>query len=145
MLSRDYIVGLTDGEGSFTVYVRPPSKKHGSVNYRVECHYYLKLREDDLLLLKRVKDFFKAGRNSFQKENRKNHHNAYRYEVTSLKEICSIVIPFFDTNMLQSKRLIDYRLFKKIVALVLKKEHQREPGIKKIQQLKLEMHKFRAR
>jgi len=24
MLSADYVVGLTDGEGSFTIYPRPP-------------------------------------------------------------------------------------------------------------------------
>ena len=45
MLSKEYIVGLTDGEGSFTVYLRPPSRKYQAKHWRVECHYYLKLRK----------------------------------------------------------------------------------------------------
>lgn len=145
MLSNDYIVGLTDGEGSFTVYIRPPKKEHGSKNHRVECHYYIKLREDDLPLLKKVKAFFKIGRISFQKESRPNHHNNYRYEVTNLKDISDVIIPFFDKNLLQSKRLIDYRLFKKIVKSVLDKKHQKLLGFNQIRQWKSEMHKFRAR
>ena len=54
-LSADYIVGLTDGEGSFTIYLNPPNKRHGSVNYRVQCRYYIKMREDELPLLEKVK------------------------------------------------------------------------------------------
>ena len=145
MLSRDYIIGLTDGEGSFTIYIRPPKKEHGSKNYRVECHYYVKLREDDLSLLKKVKEFFKIGRISFQKETRPNHHNSYRYEVTNMKDISDVIIPFFDRNVLQSKRLIDYRLFKRILTSVLNKEHQNNSGLMKIKRWKSKMHKFRTR
>jgi len=145
MLSKDYVVGLTDGEGSFTVYIRPPKKEHGSKSYRVECHYYVKLREDDLPLLKKVKEFFKVGRISFQKETRPNHQDSYRYEVTNLKEISDVIIPFFDKNLLQSKRLIDYKLFKRIVKATLNKKHQKNSGLHKIKQWKSKMHKFRAR
>lgn len=60
-LSADYIVGLTDGEGSFSVYLNPPNKKHGSINHRVQCRYYIKMREDELPLLEKVKDFFWGG------------------------------------------------------------------------------------
>lgn len=104
MLSNEYIVGLTDGEGSFTAYIRPPKKEHGSKNHRVECHYYIKLREDDLPLLKKVRRFFGVGHISFQRECRLNHHNSYRYETTNLQEICDVIIPFFDVHSLQSKR-----------------------------------------
>jgi hypothetical protein len=142
MLSKDYIVGLTDGEGSFTAYIRPPRKEHGAKNYRVECHYYIKLREDDLPLLKKVKQFFRVGRISLQKDNRLNHHNCYRYEATSLKAICEVIIPFFDANPLEGAKVKDYLLFKKIVNAVLKKQHQMPYGLKQIIQWKREMHTF---
>ena len=145
MLSKDYIIGLTDGEGSFTTYIRPPKKEHGSKSYRVECHYYIKLREDDLALLKKVKEFFRIGRISFQKERRPNHHNSYRYEVTNLEEIAGVIIPFFDRSPLQGKRLIDYQLFKRIVMAVLNKKHLKKSGLDKIRQWKSKMHKFRTR
>ena len=71
VLSADYVVGLTDGEGSFTVYLLPPKKEHGSVSYRVQCRYYIKMREDELPLLEKVKTFWGCGKIYFQKEYRK--------------------------------------------------------------------------
>lgn len=141
MLSADYIVGLTDGEGSFTIYIRPPNKKQEAKNYRVECHYYIKLREDDLPLLKKVNEFFFCGKISFQKDNRLNHRNCYRFEVTNLKGLKEVVIPFFKQNLLQSKKIKDFNLFCKIVKSVLKKKHQTKDGLKKIRQWKSQMHK----
>ena len=145
MLSKNYIVGLTDGEGSFTIYLRPPRKEHGSKSYRVECHYYLKLREDDLPLLKKVRQFFGVGLVSFQRDRRLNHHHCYRYEATNLKDICEVIIPFFDANPLESKKMQDYRLFKKIVKAVVNKEHRTNKGFLRIKKWKEEMHTFRAR
>ena len=142
MLSADYIVGLTDGEGSFTAYIRRPEKKHGSISYRIECHYYIKLREDDLELLQNVHRFFKVGRVVFQKENRPNHHHTYRYEVTNLNELYNVIIPFFRKYPLQSKRIYDFNLFCRIVSSVLLKEHQTPHGLLKIQEWKSQMHQY---
>ena len=141
MLSEDYIVGLTDGEGSFTAYIRPPDKGYEARNYRIECHYYIKLREDDLPLLKKVKQFFPCGRISFQKDNRLNHRDCYRFEVTNLKGLKEVIIPFFQQHSLQSKRIRDFNLFCNIVEAVSKKEQQSKRGLKKIQQWKSQMHK----
>ena len=49
-LSADYIVGLTDGEGCFYVETRVPNRTHKA---RVEMHFFIKLREDELPLLKK--------------------------------------------------------------------------------------------
>ena len=145
MLSADYIVGLTDGEGSFTAYLRAPRKKHGAKNYRVECHYYLKMRDDDKALIQKIKKYFKIGRISFQKDNRSNHHHCYRYEVTNLREITENIIPFFDQYPLQGNKAKDYALFKKIVKAVLNKEHQTKKGLERIRHLKEKMHIYWAR
>lgn len=142
MLSEDYIIGLTDGEGSFSAYIRPPKKEHGSKSYRVECHYYLKLREDELPLLKKVKKFFGCGRISFQKDKRENHRDCYRFEVSNLKDINNVIVPFFGRKLLySSNRRRDFKIFCKIVSLVNEKAHQRENGLKKILKLKSQMHK----
>jgi hypothetical protein len=48
MLNPDYIVGLVDGEGSFTVHIRNPNeKKTASRRAIVEPKFYLKLVEKD--------------------------------------------------------------------------------------------------
>ncbi len=140
MLSEDYVVGLTDGEGSFTVYVRPPKKQHGAKSYRFECHYYLKMREDELPLLKKLKKFFGCGRISFQKDKRKNHKDCYRFEVSNLENIKNRVIPLFKRNFPKSiNRKRDFTIFCNIIGLLDKK--QTKKGLKKIMKLKSEMHK----
>lgn len=140
ILSADYIVGLTDGEGSFTVYLNPPNKSHGSVNYRVQCRYYIKLREDDLPLLEKVRDFWNCGKIYFQKEYRKNQRDNYRYEVFNYQQLKDIVIPFFLKHPLQSKRIKDFELFCQILELALQKAHHDKKGLQKIKSLKKQMH-----
>ena len=141
MLSSDYIVGLTDGEGSFCVFIRKPEKS--TWNTRVECHFYIKMRDDELPLLKKVKDFFKCGRISFQKEYRKNQKNNYRYQVSNPKELDKIIIPFFRIKKLHSTpRQRDFNLFCKIVRMVKTGEHKMKQGLHRIQQLKSQMHQW---
>jgi len=140
MLSADYIVGLTDGEGSFSVYLHPPSEKHGSINYRVQCRYYIKMREDELPLLKKVEKFWGCGKIYFQKEYRKNQRDNYRFEIFNYQLLKNIVIPFFKKNSLQSKRIKDFKIFCEILNLALAKAHQTRKGLRKIMRLKSKMH-----
>ena len=146
MLSPDYIVGLTDGEGSFTVYLHPPRKIgcYTTKHYRVECHYYIKLREDELPLLKEVKKFFNCGNVYLQKDKRLNHRNCYRFEISSYRKIAEVVIPFFQKYPLHSVgRRKDFNLFCKIFQIVGNKNKQSltEEELERIRKLKSQMHK----
>ena len=52
MLNPDYVVGLVDGEGSFTVYIRnPDNPKKIKRRVTVEPKFYLKLIEKDKNIL----------------------------------------------------------------------------------------------
>ncbi|MBU1137012.1 LAGLIDADG family homing endonuclease [Patescibacteria group bacterium] len=142
MLSDEYVVGLTDGEGSFNVFLNTSLK---NTQYcRVEFHYYLKLKEDDLSLLKKLKKHLNCGFIYFQKDKRVNHKNCYRYEVSSLRDIDNIIIPFFKKNRLISiSRKKDFDLFCKIFKIVAGKKgkHISEEELRRIRKLKSEMHK----
>ena len=141
MLSSDYIAGLTDGEGSFCVFIRKPEKSTWKT--RVECHFYIKMRDDELPLLQKVKDFFKCGRISFQKEYRKNQKNNYRFQVSNLNDLNSVIIPFFRKQKLYSTpRQRDFDLFYKIVQMVNRHEHKTTGGLLKIKQFKSQMHQW---
>lgn len=139
-LSADYIVGLTDGEGSFTVYLNPPNKKHGSKNYRVQCRYYVKMREDELPLLEKVKNFWGCGEIYFQKEYRVNQRDNYRFEIFNYDLLKNVVVSFFKKHELQSKRIKDFELFCKILDLAMSKAHHTVNGLKRIVKLKKQMH-----
>jgi hypothetical protein len=144
MLSKDYIVGLTDGEGSFSVYLHPPKGKRSKYtkHYRIEWHYYIKLREDELPLLKKVKKFFGCGNVYFQNENRINHSHCYRFEVSSYRNISQVIIPFFRKNRPQGiSRKRDFELFCRIEEIVSRKRgHLSEKQVARIKKLKSQMH-----
>src|SRR3989344_6979391 len=109
-LSNDYIVGLVDGEGSFTVYIKnPQDNKKNERRVRAEPRFYVKLIEKDKHILYKLKEFFRCGNVYFQKDTRPNHQNCYRYEVTKRDDLEKIIIPFFKANKLRfSSRLKDF-------------------------------------
>ena len=142
MLNSNYIVGLVDGEGSFTAYVRNPElKKNVKRRVKVEPRFYLKLVERDRKILYELKKFFNCGNVYFQIDRRKNHQNCYRYEVANRKDLRKIIIPFFKKHQLYlvSKKN-DFKIFCQIMDKIEKKEHLNELGLKRIYQIKQKMH-----
>lgn len=140
-INPDYIIGLVDGEGSFTVYVRNPSEVSPTRRVKVEPKFYLKLIEKDKKILYQLKNFFGCGSVYFQKDTRPNHQNCYRYEVYNRNDLKSVIIPFFRKNMLKfpSKKK-DFKIFCKMFTMIDKNEHLKESGLKKLYSLKQHMH-----
>ena len=140
-INPDYILGLVDGEGSFTVYVRNPSKTNSSRRVKAEPKFYLKLVEKDKKILYQLKNFFGCGSVYFQKDARPNHQNCYRYEVYNRDDLKLIIIPFFKKNILKfpSKKK-DFDIFCKMFLLIEKNEHLKKFGLRKLYSLKQRMH-----
>ena len=138
-LSKDYIVGLTDGEVCFYVETRSLNGIHKSS--RVEMHFFIKLREDDLSLVQKVQEFFDCGGVYYQKEYRANQKNCYRFGVTAQKDLHEKIIPFFDKNPLKSQKVKNYLLFRQIAFMVKDGEHRTSEGLETIRQLKSQMNR----
>ncbi len=141
-LSPDYIVGLVDGEGSFTVYVRDPdSVKKVKRRVTVEPKFYIKLVEKDKEILERVRQFFGCGTVYFQKDTRPNHQHCYRYEVYSKDDLIRSIIPFFKKHQLQfSSKRTDFELFVEMLGIIDRKEHLTDKGLRSLFMLKQHMH-----
>ncbi len=141
-LTPDYVVGLVDGEGSFTVYVRNPDVEKKVVRrVMVEPKFYIKLIEKDKDILYALQDFFGAGSVYFQKDTRPNHQQCYRYEVFRWEELQTIIIPFFKKHQLRfvSKRN-DFDTFCSMMELLEKGTHKTEKGLRELFNLKQRMH-----
>ena len=137
-MTKSYITGLTDGEGCFNVGIRFPKGPFKTI--RVEPHFYIKLRGDNLPLLKKVQKTLKCGAIYYQNEKRPNHSACYRYEVDNIKSQKEILIPFFEKFPLLGTKRKDYFLFKQIVELVYQKKHKDPKVIQKIIRLKKKMN-----
>lgn len=141
-ISKDYVVGLVDGEGSFTAYVKnPDSLMKVQRRTKVEPRFFVKLIEKDKSILYELKNFFGCGAVYFQKDTRINHQNCYRFEVANRKDLWEKIIPFFEKNSLKlrSKRC-DFEIFCQIMKMVKNNDHLHEYGLRKIYLLKQKMH-----
>ena len=142
MLTPDYIIGLVDGEGSFTVYLRNPDNpvKRKRRVY-AEPRFYIKLIEKDKDILYKLKEFFGCGSVYFQKDVRPNHQNCYRYEVYNRTDLKNIIIPFFKKNSprFNSKKK-DFEIFCDLFKRICNNEHLNENGLRSLCKLKEKMH-----
>ena len=142
-VSNDYVVGLTDGEGCF--YVNLGASTRYRAGYRIQLHFHLKMQERDRELLEKVRNTIGCGGVYFQKEQRANHCQCYRYTVSSEKDIQEIVIPFFKKYPLQSaSKSASFDIFCQIATLVKEGAHLKSEGIEKIRELKLRMNQKTA-
>ncbi|KKT92176.1 MAG: LAGLIDADG homing endonuclease [Candidatus Jorgensenbacteria bacterium GW2011_GWA2_45_13] len=142
MLQPEYILGLVDGEGSFTVYVKnPDERKNVKRRVRAEPKFYLKLIEKDKMILSELKDFFGCGNVYYQKDTRKNHHDCYRYEVANRDDLRRVILPFFRKHPLRfpSKKK-DFEMFCRIMKMIEKGNHLSREGLRQIYHLKQTMH-----
>lgn len=138
VVTPEYIVGLTDGEGCFYVNLRPARSATGKP--WVETHFYIKVRIEDRPMLESVQQVLGVGAIYLQKENRPNHTDCCRYEVNNRSDIRSIIIPLFRDYPLQSVKRNDFEIFKTIAEMVDRKEHLTPQGFSVISQLKYSMN-----
>lgn len=141
MIDAGYIVGLSDGEGCFYVNLTERDKtKNPNAHIRAKAHFYIKLREDNLPVLVKVRSYLGFGFIYIQKEKRVNHSTCYRFEVNSNTDKLKL-IDFFKKHPLQSpKKIRDFKIFSKVTRMIINREHFNQKGVTKIQGLKASMH-----
>ena len=141
-LTKDYIVGLVDGEGSFTAFVRNSKTNIEQVRrVRIEPRFYVKLIEKDKEVLEALREYFGCGSVYFQKDTRKNHQNCYRYEVFNRHDLLEVIIPFFRNNPLRfPSKANDFRIFCLLLESIERGEHLTADGLRKLYLLKQTMH-----
>src|SRR4051812_7934166 len=86
----DWLTGFTDGEGSFVLGFYKPSKRY--VHYHAVAYFRIKLRNDDLEILKRIRSFWQCGNldeNVRRGDKIPNAKPTAVYTVTSVPELIS--------------------------------------------------------
>lgn len=135
MLTPDYIVGLTDGEGCFLVQIR--------TDCRIVLRYFITQRFDNKKLLDKVFDFFKIGYvyRKFQGNDKKKM--TFVYEVTKQDDIQNVIIPFFKNYPLQGVKKESFERFTRIAEIVKNRQDTRKLNKEELDtvwQLKLTMN-----
>lgn len=132
VLEPGWVTGFCDGESYFIVGLSKIQRL--STGWQVRPIFGIELHKKDVILLKKIQDFFGVGKVGV----RKTRAIAY-YIVTSVKDLKKI-INHFDKYPLITQKKEDYRLFKRIVELMENKEHITPDGLQKIVNLRASMN-----
>ena len=132
-LNPDWIVGFVDGEGCFHIGI----SKHSDLKfgYQILPELTVVQHERDLNLLYQIRTFMKCG------VVRKNHGDRMCYRVRGLEHLKEIIVPFFETHPLKTKKWVDFLKFRDVILLMSMGEHLKSEGIEKIRSITREMNR----
>jgi len=142
VLTADYIVGFTDGEGCFHVQLR--------TDHRIVLRYFITQRFDNKEVLERILDYFGVGyvhlkMQEWGKEYRRSRNPTYVFEVTKQDHIQNVIVPFFKKHSLQAVKRFSFEKFARVADLVKGRQDIRllsEDELNLVLQMKDSMNKL---
>jgi len=127
MIPKDtgwYLVGFTEGEGSFNVSTINRNKDF-KTGWKISLSFNISQRDESVLHL--FQQTLGCG------SLRKRKDGVTYYEVRRIDDLRNIVIPFFEHFSLKSvSKRKQFEVFRDIVNLVARKEHLHRDGLEKI-------------
>ncbi len=129
-----YIVGFTDGEGSFSITISKHKTKRLGLDARLM--FEIELRGDDKPLLQEIQNYFKCGQIFDLNYDRYGWKPHVKYAVKSHKDLTKYIIPFFKKYLLKGKKAKDFQLFAQAAEIFKNKEHLTLEGIEKLHKLR---------
>ncbi len=128
-----YISGYVDGEGCFCVSFIP-SKRH-RFGWEVRPSFSVSQNADRSELLYRMRDVFGCGSIRPDRSDK-----TLKYEVRSIRDLVTKVLPHFRAYPLQTSRQKDVERFDLICRIVFEKRHLTISGLEEIVKLAMKMN-----
>lgn len=126
ILPGDYVAGFVDGEGCFYLNYRKETKRNrkGSPSYyRWTPYFAITIREDDIEILKKIKNTLKCGKIYKLKRSPKQSSAQAWYGVQNIDDIFEKIVPFFNQYHLRAKKKNDFKLWSRAVEILYKHKH----------------------
>ncbi len=89
----------------------------------------------DIQLLYSLKKYFKSG------VVRVNHGDRYELRIRNIDFLNKIIVPFFEKYPLHTQKKNDFLKFKKVLKIIINKEHLTKDGIEKIYKISSKMNR----
>ena len=112
-----FITGFTDGEGTFSVSFSRRSRIKTSIEVRPS--FSISQHKRNLKVLKKIREYFKVGGIRFSKRDQN-----YKYEVRSIKDLTSKIIPHFENYPLLTSKKEDFKIFSEVCKMVSANKHR---------------------
>lgn len=122
-----YIAGFTDGEGSFNVSLK--KRKDFDSGWKIEPCF--NISQKDRVILEKIKNTLRCG------TLRSRRDGVVYYEVTNIKDLYEIIIPFFNEfSFLSDRKRKNFSIFSQIIELMYFKKHINVSGLQKVLELR---------
>lgn len=122
---NSFISGFTEGEGCFCVSFN--QRKRLSTGIEVRPSFSISQNKRNLDLLKKIFQSFGCGSIRFSKSDQN-----YKLEVRSIKDLKTVIIPFFDKYQLQGIKKNDFENFKIVCNMVYQNLHMNKKCLRDI-------------
>jgi hypothetical protein len=121
-----FFTGLFDAEGSFIIIIiNNPKLVKG---WQVQARIQIKMHENDRALIQSIQEFF----GWIGHVSKPNNYSMVEFRVSTVKDLVDVIIPHFDNYPLNTKKYLDYLLFKNNFFKLLNKEHNTYEGLQDI-------------
>lgn len=134
-----WIVGITDGEGNFSVEISKNEKAGTKTGYSVTLSYNVTQHGRNRVILDRCLEFFGVG--TVRDNNKKTGMMIYR--VRDRQQLKDVIFPHFDQYPLQGNKNQEYLDFKKAWDQMDRGEHLTLEGLAKLRIIKEGMNRGR--
>ena len=128
-----YVTGLVEGEGCFSVSFS--FRKRLKVGIETRPSFSISLTRRDLPILEGIREFFGCGGIRYSRTDR-----TYKYEVRSIKDLDTKILPHFKKYPLQGSKKEDFEKFALICKKVRANLHMNRRHLREIIELAYEMN-----
>ena len=136
---EQWVVGITDGEGCFSICVVP--NPGCALGWQVQHEYSVTQGSRSLSALQLIQRFFGCGK-VIVNHRRDDHREALaRYSVKSRRDLLERVIPFFDEYPLVTAKAQDYVVFREAMSLIAQRCHLNPAGMAQVAALTERMNR----
>jgi hypothetical protein len=112
-LNNDWVTGISDAEGCFSVsIIRKDNRKIG-----VKLKFEITQEPSELSFLTKLQTFFNCGK--IYTKIAENEKMSGKFYVTNKEELVKKIIPFFETNQLQSVKKHSFLRFKRALEICI--------------------------
>ena len=138
-----YIVGFTDGEGCFSISIFKNSTTR--LGYQVFPEFVLTQGAKSVQLLQAIQSYFDCGNIYVIRRSDNHHEDLHRYCVRSIRDIQTVIIPFFQHYRLKTNKRFDFETFCLSVDMIARKEHLNPDGLERLRSLAATMNRQKIR
>jgi group I intron endonuclease len=134
-LNPDFVTGLTDAEGCFSISFT----KRDKTNYKegIKLTFIIKMLKNEIELLTKVKSFFGCGTLYHNKDG------SIDFKTQDFNSLKYKVIPHFLKYPLRGTKYLDFISFKEAFDIIENREHLKEGGLNKLYIIKKGMNNNR--